>query len=290
MGRVAPGGHIVAAVQAELQLPVRAETDGSLRPRKGVRVHGEHERVRIQVIVGGPLRLNVRRRNKAAHFQQQALRDFWEVKQGVYLRGVVAVQAVFLQQLVAENAFGDGVAVVHAVNVIHQKAPVDVVGLNGIGLSFQAQNHLVEHYLVWHQVVRSRGVGVVRSTQVAADAGPAVHLESAFALGQAQRFVERVVRRFVRNTDNRGPVPFRAGKRGRTQRRGQIAPIRAVYGWQPGGRGGWGGRSGRSGILVRHRLLGQGRQHATTQQETQSSGQYETNFHEKSRGRRMLFF
>src|SRR5438094_2531302 len=74
----------------------------------------------------------------------QTLRDIRKVKLAVEGRDVVAVGAVFRQQLIAENPLHDRVAIVEPIDVGDIEAPVDVILLRGIGQALDAENELIE--------------------------------------------------------------------------------------------------------------------------------------------------
>ena len=59
-------------------------------------------------------------------------------------RDVVAISAVFRQQLVAENALHDRVAIVETIEIGDVEAPVDMILLGGVGQAFDPENKLIE--------------------------------------------------------------------------------------------------------------------------------------------------
>src|ERR1700730_3918481 len=59
-------------------------------------------------------------------------------------RDVVAISAVFRQQLVAENALHDRVAIVETIEIGDVEAPGDMILLGGVGQAFDPENKLIE--------------------------------------------------------------------------------------------------------------------------------------------------
>ena len=106
-----------------------------------------------QVVVGRELGPDVGRRNVAVHPQREALGHFGHAEREVLLDGIEPVKVVFLQQLVAEQPFGQGVAVIDAVESGRAEVPVDVVGLHRVHNPLEIQHGLAHHQRVGLDVV-----------------------------------------------------------------------------------------------------------------------------------------
>jgi hypothetical protein len=76
-----------------------------------------------------------------------------EVEVEVVHDGVVAVFVIFDEELVGEDAFGGGVAIVLSVELGDAEAPVEVLGLNGVGEALDVEDLLVGNDLVGGVVV-----------------------------------------------------------------------------------------------------------------------------------------
>ena len=84
-----------------------------------------------------------------------------------------------VQQLLAEIAFGGGEAVIEAIEIGEAEAPIEVVGLNGIGSALDIERGLIELKGVGHFGVGRRQIAVgarAGSADIHADIHPAIDL------------------------------------------------------------------------------------------------------------------
>ena len=125
-----PGGHVGARLDRALHHVSLVELEAEHGAGLGVCVVSEQERVRGQVVVRGVLRFDVRAGDPAADSNHHSLEDPRDVHVEVLLDGIVPIQIVVIQQLLAEPSAGRRVAVVDAVQVDGTEPPVDVIGLD----------------------------------------------------------------------------------------------------------------------------------------------------------------
>jgi len=185
-----------------LQDPVLVERQVRNDPGVGVVVEGVGHRVRVHVVVGRELRLDVRDRDVAAEPDHQPVQHLRNEDLAVGHRNVEAVVVVLVQQLAGEQSIRRGVAIVLTVDRRDAEAPVDVVFLNRIRQPLDVDDRLVELHRVGVVAIRRRRVatldGVVR--EVAAGVDPAVDLDvvvihPASDAGIAERGHQRTVDR-----------------------------------------------------------------------------------------------
>ena len=89
--------------------------------------------MRVGVVVGRELGFDIRQRDVAADADVHALGDVRDVEVEVVHHGVVAVLVVAGEELLREDALGGGVAIVLAPELGDAEAPVEVLGLDGVG-------------------------------------------------------------------------------------------------------------------------------------------------------------
>ena len=169
--------------------------------------------MRVHEIVGRELRLDVRQRDEATETQQQAFSHERSVDLAVHHREVVAVDQVVVEQLIARETIGGGVAVVLAVHRGKSEAPVDVILLHRIGQPLDVDDGLIELHGIRRIHVGGRpvaarlhGVGA----DVAAEIDPPVDLD----VGLVQRLAGGGVghRRHQRAVHGIGPRHANGGR------------------------------------------------------------------------------
>jgi hypothetical protein len=129
--------------------------------------------VGVHVIVGRKLRLDVGQRDETSEPQQQPFGDLRDVEFAIDHREVVAVVEVMAEELVAREAIGGRVAVILAVDRRQPEAPVDVVGLHGVGHALEVNDGLVELERIRRIIIRGRPVAA-RPHRIGADVAAAV--------------------------------------------------------------------------------------------------------------------
>ena len=112
----------------------------------------------------------------------QAVRDLRNEELAIGHRHVVAVVLVLVQQLVAPETVGRGVAIVLAVDRRDTEAPVDVILLHGVRQPLDIDHRLVELHGVGVVVIGGRRIAASAPcwSKVAAGVDPAVDLDVVF--------------------------------------------------------------------------------------------------------------
>ena len=85
----------------------------------------------------------------------------------------------FRQQLVAENALHDRVAIVETIDIGDVEAPVDMVLLGGVGQAFDPENKLIELDPVGVDRIAGRRERLAGGAGIGPDLPPAVKLDAA---------------------------------------------------------------------------------------------------------------
>ncbi len=144
-----------------------------------------------------------------------------------------------VQKLLAEVAFCGGEAIIKAVEIGESEAPVEMIGLDGVGSSFNVEGSLVYLKRVWHFGV-SGGQITVRERAGSADVHtqihPAINLDVGFLppvtmgsglQGSCQRVSSRVV---IPDIDGAAHGPQCERIRRAVHRRGIAAELRRITG------------------------------------------------------------
>ncbi len=100
--------------------------------------------MRIHVIVGRELRLDVGDRDVAPDADHHAFGYLRNVDLAVHHREVEAIGEVVAKQLVARDAERRRVALVLAVDAGEAEAPIDMIGLHRVGQALEIDHRLVE--------------------------------------------------------------------------------------------------------------------------------------------------
>src|SRR4029078_9015368 len=105
-------------MSAKLKKPLIVELHGIHDAHLGERIKDVQKRMGVEIISGRHLRLDVGYRQKPPTAHVHALRDLRKIKLAVEGRHVVAVGAIFGQELIAEDSLHYRVPVVETLTVL----------------------------------------------------------------------------------------------------------------------------------------------------------------------------
>ena len=200
-----PRHGVAADRQAQLDDPVLGDRQRRLETSVGIVVESVGQRVHVGVVVRRQLGLDIRNGDEAAKANVQP-QHYRKVEVDIGHRKVDAVDAVFIEQLPAEQAIGRGVTIIDPVQGRKAEAPIEVIVLNRVGQAFDIDHGLVELERIGRVVVGGRRIAA-RLHRVGAEIGcrrdPAVDLN----VGIAHRFTQLRVgnRNHQRAVDRIGP-------------------------------------------------------------------------------------
>ena len=91
----------------------------------------------ICVIIRCQLGFNIRQRDIPSDADIRSLAYMWDIQVQIIHHRIVAVGVVVVEQLLAEDPFGCGIAVIETIEVGEAESPIDVIGLYGVGKTLE---------------------------------------------------------------------------------------------------------------------------------------------------------
>src|ERR1700733_10041999 len=116
--------------------------------------------MRIEDVLIVEIRLDITQRGITADPDVAALADPGNVDIEVEVRRGIAIERIFLCQLVTEYALHRDFPVIGAIQIDDTEAPIDMVRLHGVRYALDVQHRLVELGCVRVEVIAGWGVAV----------------------------------------------------------------------------------------------------------------------------------